>query len=278
MHWIHVSPSIVAAFLGSLVECVEAATIVLAVGTVRGWGSALAGAAGGATVLAALVAVLGPALGFVPIAPLQVVIGLLLVLFAASWLRKAVLRAAGLIPLHDERRAFDGATARLAGGGRVFSGGRDTVALITSFKAVLLEGIEVVFIVLAVGSAAHTIVPASVGAIGAAVAVTFAALVLRQPLARVPENTLKFSVAVLIASFGTFWIGEGLGLDWPGGDLAIVGLAVVFLSVSLLLIGALRRRHPEATATTKGADLGLSADELGHGHGSLRRASAAPPG
>jgi uncharacterized membrane protein len=241
--WIHAGPSVIAAFLGSLVECVEAATIVLAVGTVRGWRSALLGAAGGLAVLTALVVALGPALDVIPLTALQLVIGLLLLLFGLSWLRKAVLRAAGDIPLHDERRAFEGATAALADAPAAPATRWDPVALATTFKAVVLEGLEVVFIVLAVGAAGHLIVPASLGAIAAAVAVALAALALRRPLTRVPENTLKLSVGVLIGSFGAFWIGEGLGVPWPGGDLAILGLAAAFLAVSLITIAVLRGPH-----------------------------------
>ena len=237
--WIHSGPSVTAAFLGSLVECVEAVTIVLAVGTVRGWRSALLGAAGGLAILTALIVVLGPALGVIPVAVLQLVVGLLLLL-GFSWLRKAVLRAAGIMPVRDERRAFEGATAALGGARAVTAKGWDPVALVTAVKAVVLEGLEVVFIVLAVGGGGHLIVPASLGAAGAAVAVAVAALALRRPLAAVPENTLKFSVGVLIGSFGAFWFGEGLGVAWPGGDLAILGLATAFLIMSLLATAGLR--------------------------------------
>ena len=221
--WIHAGPSVTAAFLGSLVECVEAVTIVLAVGMVRGWRSALLGAAAGLAALTALVGVLGPALGMIPITVLQVGIGALLLLFGLSWLRKAVRRAAGIIPLHDEHRVFEGATAALGATAVARATRWDTIAMVTTFKAVVLEGIEVVFIVLAVGAAGHMIAPASLGTAGAAVAVALAALVLRRPLTRVPENTLKLSVGVLIGGFGAFWMGEGLGVRWPGGDLAILG-------------------------------------------------------
>src|SRR5713101_5320788 len=202
--WIHLGPSVTAAFLGSLVEFVEALTIILAVGTVRGWRSALLGTAGGLAVLTALVVVLGPALGVVPVTVLQFVIGLLLLLFGLSWLRKAVRRAAGTIPLHDERKAFESATAALDGTGAATPSRWDTVAIVTTFKAVVLEGVEVAFIVLTVGAAGHMILPASLGAASAGVVVALAALALRRPLARVPENTLKFSVGVLLASFGAF--------------------------------------------------------------------------
>jgi uncharacterized membrane protein len=241
INWIHAGPVVTAAFLGSLVECVEALTIVLAVGTVRGWRSALVGTAGGLGVLAALVTVLGPALSAIPITVLQLVIGVLLLLFGLSWLRKAVLRAAGIMPLHDEGRAFDKTTAALKGsvGAGATSSRWDAVAMI---KAVVLEGIEVVFIVLTVGAARHMIVPASLGAAGAGIVIALAALAVRRPLSRVPENTLKFSVGVLLASFGAFWVGEGLGLPWPGADLSIIGLAAVVLVSSLLAIAVVRPR------------------------------------
>ena len=248
--WIHAGPAVTAAFLGSLVECVEALTIVLAVGTVRGWRSALLGTAGGLAVLATLVIVLGPALGVIPITVLQLVIGLLLLLFGLSWLRKAVLRAAGIMPLHDEGRAFEKTTAALQGTASAAATSRrwDAVAMMTTFKAVVLEGIEVVFIVLTVGAARHMIVPASLGAAGAGIVVALAALAVRRPLARVPENTLKFSVGVLLASFGGFWVGEGLGFQWPGADLSIVGLAAVVLVTCLLAIAVVRRTAEAKTA------------------------------
>ena len=248
--WIHAGPALTAAFLASLVECVEAATIVLAVGTVRGWRSALAGMAAGLALLIALVVVLGPALGMIPLTVLQLVIGALLLLFGLSWLRKAVRRAAGTIPFRDEERAFASATTALAVAAAPTPGRWDTVAMITTFKAVVLEGIEVAFIVLTVGATGHMIIPASVGAASAAFAVALAAIALRRPLARVPENTLKFSVGILLASFGTFWVGEGLGVPWVGGDLAILGLAAAFLSIALLVIAVLRRQATAMSAAT----------------------------
>jgi uncharacterized membrane protein len=259
MNWAHAAPSVTAAFLGSLVECVEAVTIVLAVGTVRGWRPALLGAAGGLVVLAALIVVLGPALGLIPITLLQLVIGVLLLLFGLSWLRKAVLRAAGAMPLHDERRAFESTAAALGDAGTVTAIRWDTIAIATTFKAVVLEGIEVVFIVLAVGAAGRMILPASLGAVAAGVGVILAALALRRPLARVPENTLKLSVGVLIGSFGAFWMGEGLGLHWPGGDLAIPGLAGAFLITSLLTIVVLQRRTRGSAIDRRPATSGAGA-------------------
>ena len=202
INWIHVGPSVTAAFLGSLVEFVEALTIVLAVGTVRGWRSALLGTAGGLMVLTALVVVLGPALGVIPITLLQLVIGLLLLLFGMNWLRKAVLRAAGIIPLHDEGEIFRSATATLRPHERQAIRW-DTIAIVTTFKAVVLEGL--VFIVLAVGTAAHMMVPVSLGAAAAGLVVAVAGVALRRPLARVPENTLKLAVGVLRISRSSGW-------------------------------------------------------------------------
>jgi uncharacterized membrane protein len=241
INWIHLGPSVTAAFLGSLVEFVEALTIVLAVGTVRGWRSALLGTAGGLIVLTGLVVLLGPTLTVVPMTVLQLVIGLLLLLFGLSWLRKAILRAAGMIPLHDEGEIFQTATAALRGPG-ASSIRWDAIAIVTTFKAVVLEGLEIVFIVLAVGTTGHMLIPASLGAVAAGLVVVLAGVALRQPLARVPENTLKFAVGVLIGSFGAFWVGEGLGFHWPGADLSILGLAGAFLITSLLIILALRQR------------------------------------
>jgi uncharacterized membrane protein len=242
--WIHIWPHVTAAFLASLVEFVEALTIVLAVGTVRGWRPALIGTGGGVVTLGALVAVLGSALGAIPLWVLQLVIGFLLLLFGLSWLRKAVLRAAGVLPLHDEAEAYRGTTQALRRDEPAAVIWWDTIAIATTFKAVVLEGIEVVFIVIAVGSAGQMLVPATLGAAAAGVVVVLVGLALRHPLARVPENKLKFAVGILISSFGVFWVGEGLGFHWPGEDLSILGLVAGFLLVSLIIIAAVRRRTP----------------------------------
>jgi uncharacterized membrane protein len=231
--WTHLAPSVVASFLGSLVEFVEALTIVLAVGIVRGWRSALTGAAAGVVLLAVLVILIGPLLGQIDIQILQLIIGVLLLLFGMRWLRKAILRAAGVVPLHDEAAAFAAETAQLRAAGPVATLTLDPIAVATTFKAVVLEGIEVVFIVIAVGAAGGMLVPASLGAAAAGAVVVVLGLALHRPLARVPENALKFAVGVLISAFGIFWIGEGLGFSWPGHDLAIIGLAGVLLIASL---------------------------------------------
>jgi len=241
--WDITTPSLtvaLAAFLASMVEFVEALTIVLAVGTVRGWRPALMGAGAGALLLVALVAVFGPLLSSVPITWLQLVVGILLLLFGMRWLRKAVLRSAGIIAMHDEAAIFDKETKSLQGSGAPI-GKWDPIALITSFKAVVLEGLEVIFIVIAVGSAGDTLVPAAVGASAALLLVIIVGLVVHRPLARVPENTLKFTVGVLLSGFGVFWIGEGVGMPWPGADLAIIGLIGGFLVAALLAVQIAKR-------------------------------------
>ncbi len=238
--WAHSGAVVIAAFLASLVEFVEALNIVLAVGTVRGWRPALIGAGAGILLLVALVAILGPLLSRLPIAWLQMTVGILLLLFGMRWLRKAVLRSAGIIALHDEAAIFDEETKSLQGDG-VALGPWDPIALVTSFKAVVLEGLEVIFIVIAVGSAGDTLVPAAIGAGAALVVVVAVGLMVHRPLAQVPENTLKFTVGVLLSGFGVFWIGEGTGLAWPGEDLAIVGLIAGFMAAALLAVQLARR-------------------------------------
>jgi len=230
----------VAAFLASMVEFVEALTIVLAVGTVRGWRPALAGAGAGAVLLIALVLIFGPLLSRVPITWLQLVVGMLLLLFGMRWLRKAVLRSAGIIAMHDETAIFARQTKSLKNGqGHV--GQWDPIALITSFKAVVLEGLEVIFIVIAVGSAGDTLIPAALGAGAALLLVIIVGLVVHKPLAQVPENTLKFVVGVLLSGFGVFWIGEGAGFPWPGHDLAIIGLIAGFMIAALMAVQIARQ-------------------------------------
>ncbi len=233
MGWID-APAVLASFLASLVEFVEALTIVLAVGITRGWRSALAGAAAGAALLALLVLVFGPSLRFVPLTLLQVSIGVLLLLFGMRWLRKAILRASGILAMHDESKIFAGETAALRQPGPSRTGTLDVVGFLTSCKAVVIEGVEVVFIVVAVGATGNMILPASMGALAAGLLVVGLGLVLHKPLARVPENTLKFSVGVLLSAFGVFWIGEGLRFSLPGSDWAVVGLAIGFLAAALL--------------------------------------------
>jgi uncharacterized membrane protein len=241
--WSTAAPAITAAFLASLVEAVEAVTIVLAVATVRGARSAGAGTLGGLGSLALIVLTLGPLLERVPLKALQLVIGVLLLLFGLRWLRKAILRAAGIIPLRDELRVFERTSAELRGQADHHDTRLDWMAALTCFKAVLLEGLEVVFIVLAVGAGHGLLRAASLGALAACALVAAVGFGVHRPLARVPENTLKFAVGILLSAFGVFWSGEGLGVPWPGGDLAIPGIAALWLLASGAVIGALRRRY-----------------------------------
>jgi Ca2+/H+ antiporter, TMEM165/GDT1 family len=243
---VHLGSSVVAAFLGSLVEFVEALTIVLAVGTVRGWRPALAGTLAGVIVLVLLVVLLGPALALVPIDALRLVVGILLLLFGMRWLRKAILRSAGYIPLHDEAAAFSAHTAALQRAGGVGALALDPVAVATTFKAVVLEGIEVVFIVIAVGAAGGALLPAGIAAGVAGLIVIALGLALHRPLARIPENLLKFAVGILISAFGVFWLGEGFGFGWPGEDAAIPVLAAVLLLASLAAVRFLASRPATA--------------------------------
>jgi uncharacterized membrane protein len=235
------APAVGAAFAASLVEVVEAFTIVLAAGTLRGWRAAIAGTAAGLAVLALIVVALGPLLDQVPLQLLQLVIGVLLLLFGMGWLRKAVLRAAGIIPLHDENAAFAAETAHLSDGSSPRRGGFDWLGGIMAFKAVLLEGLEVVFIVIAVGAGRGLLLPASLGALAACVVVLAVGAIVHRPLARVPENTLKFAVGVILCAFGVFWTGEGLGIAWPGGDLMILFFGAAFLFVGLGAAAVMRQ-------------------------------------
>lgn len=238
----HVLPAAAAVFLAALVEAIEALTIVLAVGTVRGWRPALIGALTAIGLLVVLVAALGPLLQIIPEHLLQLLIGVLLLLFGLSWLRKAVLRAAGRMALHDEARAFVAETAELREQERRRVDGLQWLAGVASFKAVFLEGIEVVFIVLALSTTPELVLPSSVAAIAACVLVAAAGFYLHRPLSRVPENTLKFAVGVMLAAFGVYWLAEGLGVVWPGGALAVVGLALGWFGVGLLAVVTLRQR------------------------------------
>jgi len=243
---VHAAPAVSAAFLASAVEVVEAFTIVLAVGAFSGWRPALLGTAAGVAVLAGLVLSLGPVLGAIPLHPLQLVIGVLLLLFGMRWLRKAVLRSAGVIALHDEDAVFAQETAHLRVQAARHRDGKGWIAGVAAFKAVVLEGIEVVFVIIAVGAAHGQMWAASLGAFAACAIVLAIGLVVHKPLSKVPENTLKFAVGVMLSAFGVFWTGEGLGVDWPGGDVAILAFALLFLAAGVALSSALRRPAKEA--------------------------------
>lgn len=229
--------TIAAAFLASLVEVVEAFTIVLAVGITQSWRPALLGTGAGLLVLAILVLIFGPLLTLVPLGVLQFVIGVLLILFGMRWLRKAILRASGVLVQRDETRNFELETAELA---RTRADARaDWIAGLAAFKAVLLEGTEVVFIVIAVGAGRGLLVYASLGALAAFVLVMIVGVAVHRPLSQVPENALKFIVGLMLTTFGIFWTGEGLGADWPGADLS---LFAIFAAVALVA-WALTRRY-----------------------------------
>ena len=240
------APAIGSTFLASLVEVVEAFTIILAVATLRGWRPAVIGTGAALAVLGVIVLALGPLLDGVPLHLLQLVIGVLLLLFGLGWLRKASLRAAGVIPLHDEDAIFAAESAHLSEEARRKKASLDWIAGITAFKAVLLEGLEVVFIVIAVGAGRRLLWSASLGALAACAVVLVVGAFVHKPLSRVPENALKFGVGVMLSAFGVFWTGEGLGVEWPGADLALFVLAALFLGAGLLAARLARAPEPEA--------------------------------
>jgi uncharacterized membrane protein len=231
------------AFLASAVEMVEALTIVLGVGVVRGWRAPLTGAAVAAVTLGALVAILGPALDSIPIDSLRLVVGALLLAFGLQWLRKAILRSSGFKALNDEDEAFREEQARAAGASHVKKAGLDWYGFTVAFKGVLLEGLEVVFIVIAFGSAQGELGLAILGAVAAFVLVVTAGLLAHKPLSRVPENTIKFAVGLLLTSFGCFWAAEGAGVDWPADEASLVAVIAFFGAVSFVLVRALRRQR-----------------------------------
>jgi uncharacterized membrane protein len=233
---VHAWSTVASAFLASSVEAVEALTVVLAVGVVRGWRSALLGTLAALVLLAALVAVFGVALASIRVTILQQVVGVLLLLFGMRWLRKAMLRAAGVVDRHDEQAAYEDHVRALGGDAEPpVSGPRwDLIALVTAFKAVTLEGVEVIIIVIGLGAVQGLLVEASLGALAACLLVAGAALILQRPLARVPENSLKLVVGIVMSAFGLFWFGEGIGLQWPYDDGAIVGLIAILAGASWL--------------------------------------------
>jgi uncharacterized membrane protein len=231
------------AFLASAVEMVEALTIVLGVGVVRGWRSTLIGVGAATIVLGVLVAALGPALSSIPIDTLRLVVGALLLAFGLQWLRKAILRASGYKELHDEDEAFRAERVQAAAAGDERRAGLDWYSFTVAFKGVLLEGLEVVFIVIAFGSAQGHLGLAAAGAAAAVVVVVIAGVLAKGPLSRVPENTIKFAVGLLLTSFGCFWGAEGAGVDWPGDELSLLGVIAFFAAVSFVLVRGLRRRR-----------------------------------
>jgi Ca2+/H+ antiporter, TMEM165/GDT1 family len=241
LEWSTAAPAIGAAFLASLVEVVEAFTIVLVVATLRGWKPAVLGTGAALATLAAVVVILGPLLDQVPLHLLQLVIGVLLLLFGIGWLRKASLRAGGILPLHDEDAIFAKESAGLTADIKRQQTSQDWIAGIAAYKAVLLEGLEVIFIVIAVGAGRGMLWPASLGALAACALVLVVGAIAHRPLSKVPENTLKFGVGVMLSAFGVFWTGEGLGVNWPGHDLALFVFAALFLVAGLLAARMVRQ-------------------------------------
>ncbi len=239
----------VAVFLACVVEAVEALTIVLAAGTGRDWRSAITGVVAGVVLLALVVAVLGPAVAAIPLNGLRLVVGGLLLIFGLQWSRKAILRASGLKALHDEDAIYAAELAAAQAApprprGRV----GDWYSFTLSFKGVVLEGLEVVFIALTFGANQQNIPLAAVAALAAVLVVAIAGIAVRAPLARVPENTMKFVVGIMLTSFGIFWGAEGTGAVWPGGDAALL-VVVPGVAVFALALVALLRRVTAAPAT-----------------------------
>jgi uncharacterized membrane protein len=239
---------VASAFLASAVEMVEALTIVLAVGVTRDWRSSLTGVGAATVALAAIVAVLGPALTLIPIDTLRLVVGFLLLVFGLQWLRKAILRASGYKAIHDEEEAFARGVAEARAAEAERRAGLDWYAFTIAFKGVLLEGLEVAFIVLTFGSTQGSIPLAAAGAAAAVVLVATVGVFVRQPLARVPENTLKYAVGTMLTTFGIFWSAEGTGVHWPGDDASLPVVLVFVVATSLAFVSLLRRRRRLAIA------------------------------
>ena len=227
-----------AAFLGSAVESTEALTIVLAVGLTRGWRAPLLGTVAALVALAVLVIFFGQLIVTrIPEGALKLLVGTLLLLFGLRWLHKAVLRSAGVVDKHDEDLAYRNTVSQLQGA----AAGRDWVGFVLALKGVFLEGLEVVFIVIAVGGTGRGLPTAVAGGLLAMVVVAVAGVVVRRPLARVPENTLKYAVGVVLTSLGTFWAAEGMGASWPLDFVSILGLAMIYFAASRLAIAMIRR-------------------------------------
>ncbi len=228
-----------AVFLACAVEMVEALTIVLAVGHTRGWRSALEGTGAAVLVLGALVAAIGPALVHVPLSALRLVVGGILLIFGLQWLRKAILRAAGLKALHDEDEAYREVVAEMQA--VATRPDRDRVAFVMAFKGVFLEGLEVGVAVLTLGVSAHRLGLASLTAAVAILVVGGVGLIVARQLSNVPENLMKMGVGVMLVSFGTFWTGEALRVRWPGSDAILLALVAFYALISAAMISSLRR-------------------------------------
>ena len=278
-------PLFLTVFVACLVEAVEALTIVLAAGLTREWRSTFQGMAAALVVLAVVTAGVGPALTLIPLSALRLLVGALLAAFGLQWLRKAILRSAGYKDLHDEASAF----AREVAAARAAEAGRrgivhDWYAFTLSFKGVLLEGLEVVFIVITFGDSQHDLGTAALAAVAAVAVIAAVGVAVRAPLARVPENAMKFAVGIMLTAFGTFWGVEGAGARWPGGDAALLALVPVIALASLGYALALRRPGLAAAAIPAGPDAPADAGarEAAGAGGVMLQAMppgpAAPPG
>lgn len=242
---------IAAAFLGTAVEFIEALTIVLAVGVVRGWKSSLSGMAAALIVLVALVALFGvPLMNLISLGAFQLIIGILMLMFGMRWLRKAILRYSGLKALHLEDKAYAEELDRQRGQAKT-ADRMDWFGFTTSFNIVLLEGIEAVFIVLTFGLSAKSMSSAIIGSLIGLVLVVLAGVLLRKPLAAIPENTMKFIVGLMLSGFGIFWVGEGIGIQWWHEDLSILVNTAGLLLVALLCIRVLSRKNNAKPSSTK---------------------------
>lgn len=242
---------IVSVFLASLVEAVEALTIVLAAGIGRDWKSAQRGTLLAMVTLVVIIATLGPLLTQVPVDLLHLIVGLLSLVFGLQWLRKAILRSSGFKALHDEELIFEKELAELktATSKKTFVG--DWYAFTLAYKAVLLEGIEVAFIVLSFGAIQGKILVASLTGLAAVVVVVLAGIFLKKPLTRVPENAMKFVVGLVISTFGVFWVTQGTGVYWTLSDLALIPILITFAALSFVLVLALKRRHKKYLVSGK---------------------------
>jgi len=243
-------------FLACAVEAVEATTIVLAAGTARDWKSALRGMWAGLLTLAIIIAAIGPSISSIPMNSLRLFVGTLLLVFGLQWVRKAILRASGYKALHDEEKIFQDeiAAARKAKEGKRF-GVPDWYAFTLSFKGVLLEGLEVAFIVLTFGTIQYKVGLASIAALAAVVIVAIAGVLLKKPLARVPENTMKFVVGIMLTSFGIFWGAEGAGAIWPHADASLLGIIPFVALVSYVLVLLLKAKKAKSLIGIKPASV-----------------------
>jgi uncharacterized membrane protein len=239
---------VLASFLASSVEMVEALTIVLAVGVTRGWRSSLTGVVLALAALAVVVAALGPALTLIPIGALRLFVGTILLIFGLQWLRKAILRASGYKAVHDEDAIFSRNVKESQAAATVVRAGMDWYAFTLAFKGTFLEGLEVAFIVLTFGSTSGNIPLAAVGAVAAIVLVGVAGVLVHQPLSQVPENTMKFAVGIMLTTFGIFWAAEGVGVAWPGEDASILGVLAFTILWSFGLVASLRRQREQQLA------------------------------